>query len=264
MLFRSRVELDESLVTGEADAVSRSAGDGVRSGTAVVSGTARYVAEKVGIDTFANRLLAEAREMSDDQTPLQHEIARTIWGIAGLVVGVAVLVALAALPAGGLRSSATLEAAAVLVTLVPQGLAIMVTVTYAAGALRVTHLGALVQRRNAVESMSRVDTLCIDKTGTLTTQRIAFASAESIAPTADAGGLPALEILLGAMANSTMAPNRTSEALATAHPGATLPVADEVPFSSERRWSALRFADADPARATGLTDRKSTRLNSSH
>ena len=195
-------------------------------------------------------------DLGDEHGGLRHQLSPgSRWrpfvlfggGVAGLVVGVAVLVALAALPAGGLRSSATLEAAAVLVTLVPQGLAIMVTVTYAAGALRVTHLGALVQRRNAVESMSRVDTLCIDKTGTLTTQRIAFASAESIAPTADAGGLPALEILLGAMANSTMAPNRTSEALATAHPGATLPVADEVPFSSERRWSALRFADSDPA-----------------
>jgi cation-transporting ATPase E len=245
-----RAELDESLLTGEADPVVKVAGDAVLSGSAVVSGTLVYEVERVGADSFANRLLAEAKKLGDERTPLQREIAATIWAVAGLVLVTSIPVALAlmALP-GGFDSKETLTAAAVLVTLVPQGLAIMITVTYAAGALRITRLGALVQRQNAVESMARVDTLCVDKTGTLTTQRIAFAAAEP-APGGDPAALPAI---LGALAASTSAPNRTTDAMAAAHPATALPVADEVPFASERRWSGLRFGDASGAAAVDVT-----------
>ena len=84
----------------------------------------------------------------------------------------------------------TVFAAAVLVTLVPQGLALMLTVTYAAAALRISRLGALAQRQSAIEAISRVDTFLTDKTGTLTTQRIAFGSIEPVGGIDDG---PALE-----------------------------------------------------------------------
>ncbi len=239
-----RAEVDESLLSGESDPVGKVAGDPALSGSAVVSGTLVIEVERVGAASFANRLLAEARRLGDERTPLQREIAATIWAVAGLVLVAALPVAFAlhALP-GGFDSRETLAAAAVLVTLVPQGLAIMVTVTYAAGALRITRLGALVQRQNAVESMARVDTLCVDKTGTLTTQRIALHLVESIGDADPA----TLDAVLAAIAGSTRAPNRTTEALAAARPGPALPVADEVPFASERRWSALRFGEAPGA-----------------
>ncbi len=236
-----RAEVDESLLTGESDAVGKVAGDGVLSGSAVVSGTLVFEVERVGADSFANKLLAEAKKLGDERTPLQREIAATIWAVAALVAvtTVPVAIALAALP-GGFDSKETLTAAAVLVTLVPQGLAIMITVTYAAGALRITRLGALVQRQNAVESMARVDTLCVDKTGTLTTQAITFHVAEPV-DGVDPGGLAAL---LGTLAASTTAPNRTTEAMRAAHPGTAAPIADEIPFASERRWSGMRLDDA--------------------
>jgi cation-transporting ATPase E len=240
VVAEGRSEVDESLLTGESDPITKVAGDAVLSGSAVVSGTLVYEVERVGADSFANRLLAEAKRLGNERTPLQREIAATIWIVAGLVLvtSLPVAFAFAELP-GGFDSKDTLAAAAVLVTLVPQGLAIMITVTYAAGALRITRLGALVQRQNAVESMARVDTLCVDKTGTLTTQRISFHLAEPVA-----GGDPELLAgILGALAASTSAPNRTTEALASAHPGIALAVDDEIPFASERRWSALRFAD---------------------
>ncbi len=239
-----RAEVDESLLTGESDAVGKAAGDAVLSGSAVVSGTLVFEVERVGADSFANKLLAEAKKLGDERTPLQREIAATIWAVAGLVLLAAVPVALAlAILPTGFDSKETLTAAAVLVTLVPQGLAIMITVTYAAGALRITRLGALVQRQNAVESMARVDTLCVDKTGTLTTQRISFHLAEPVGA-ADPG---ALDSLLGILAASTTAPNRTTEAMRAAHPGPPAPVDDEIPFASERRWSGLRFGDAPGA-----------------
>lgn len=243
-----RVELDEALLTGESDPIMRTRGDAVRSGTSVVAGEARYVATRVGAETTANRLIARSRLAPDRQTPLQREVARTIWIIAGLVVVTALIVVVAAVfadrVAGGGSSivghQETVEAAAVLVSLVPQGLAIMLTVTYAAGALRISRLGALVQRLRAVESMSRVDTLCIDKTGTLTTQRLSFTSLEALAPGDDHRA--ELDALIGSMAASFTSPDRTTVAVASALPARTRPLDDEVPFSSERRWSGLRFA----------------------
>jgi cation-transporting ATPase E len=240
LVGEGRVELDESLLTGESDPVQKQAGDPVMSGSAILSGTAVFEVESVGAASLANRLLAEAKRVGDERTPLQREIAATIWALAGLVLVTMVPVALglAALP-GGVGSTQTLIAVAVLVTLVPQGLAIMVTVTYAAGALRISHLGALVQRQNAVESMARVDTLCMDKTGTLTTQRIWYAGAEVL------GGHHAADVAasLGTLAASTTAPNKTTEAIGAANPGLARPVEDEIAFASERRWSGLRFAD---------------------
>ena len=240
LVGEGRVELDESLLTGESDPVSKQAGDPVLSGSAIISGTAVFEVASVGAASFANRLLAEAKRLGDEHTPLQHEVAVTIWAIAGLVLvaAVPVALALAALP-GGFGSTQTLTAAAVLVTLVPQGLAIMVTVTYAAGALRISHLGALVQRQNAIESMARVDTLCMDKTGTLTTQRIWFAGAEVL----DGHAASDVAATLGTLAASTTARNRTTEAIGAANPGLALPVADEIAFASERRWSGLRLAE---------------------
>ena len=237
-----RVELDESLLTGELDAASKVAGDPVLAGSAVISGTAVFEVTSVGAASFANRLLAEARRVGDERTPLQREVAATIWVVAGLVLlaVIPVAIAMAALP-GGFGSTQMLTAAAVLVTLVPQGLAIMVTVTYATGALRISHLGALVQRQTAVESMARVDTLCIDKTGTLTTQRTWYAGADLLGDL-DAGDVTAV---LGSMAASTSATNRTTEAISAACPGPARPVTDEIPFASERRWSGLRFADGE-------------------
>ena len=235
-----RVELDEALLTGESDAVARGAGEPVSAGTSVLAGTARYVATRVGADTTANRLIARSRTAEDRQTPLQRQVARTIWVVAGLVLATGLLVFVTRPELGADTDRASLEAAAVLVTLVPQGLAIMLTVTYAAGALRISRLGALVQRQRAVESMSRVDTLCIDKTGTLTTQAIRF---HAVVPLRDGDDAQTLEATLGAMAASAAASDRTTRAIAAALPATPRSLAAEVPFASDRRWSGLRFAD---------------------
>ncbi len=105
--------------------------------------------------------------------------------------------------------------------------------------------GALIQEANAVESLSNVDILCTDKTGTLTTNVIRLHDLEPLAAPRDE-----LERLLTAYAASTAVPNRTIEALAAGLPGRALPVSDEAPFSSARKWSGLAFADGDLPYAT--------------
>src|SRR4051794_31905995 len=173
--------LDESALTGESRAIDKTAGDKVQSGSAVLSGVARYEVEAVGADTFANRILAQAKGHRDVRTPLQSDIARAFVAVAVLIVASGLVVALSFEASAVDAAHETVFAAAVLVTLVPQGLALMLTVTYAAAALRMSRLGALAQRQSAIEAISRIDTFCSDKTGTLTTQRITFGSIEPVA-----------------------------------------------------------------------------------
>ena len=172
--------IDESALTGESHAIDKAVGDKVMSGSAVLSGTARYEVEAVGAETFANRILAQAKGHRDVRTPLQSDIARAFVAVAVLIVLSGLVVVLSFQATGADAAHDTVFAAAVLVTLVPQGLALMLTVTYGAAAVRISRLGALAQRQSAIEAMSRIDTFCSDKTGTLTTQRIEFGAVEPI------------------------------------------------------------------------------------
>jgi cation-transporting P-type ATPase E len=247
LVGEGRALVDESALTGESDAIEKGPGDRVLSGSAVLSGTARYEVEAVGAKTFANRILSEAKGRRDVRTPLQNDIARAFVAVAVLIVLSSVIVVLALRAAPGDSTRDAVLAAAVLVTLVPQGLALMLTVTYAAAAVRISRLGALAQRQSAIEAMSRIDTFCTDKTGTLTTQRIEFGEVEPLGQGLDQASLGSL---LAALAASTTAPNNTTVALRSAFPGSPVHVAEETPFSSALRWSAIRF---DAAGVPGAT-----------
>lgn len=128
------------------------------------------------------------------------------------------------------------QTTAVLSGLVPYGLFFLVAVAYAVGAAKSAGRGALVQRVNAVESVSHMDVLCTDKTGTLKTGRLTLAAVRPV------GSLDAraVEHLVSSMARSAAVANLTTSALAGALPGTLWEVRDEIPFSSSLRWSALR------------------------
>jgi len=232
------MEVDESLLTGEADRIAKQPGDEVLSGSVCVSGSATYVATRVGAASFANRLTSAARAYREELTPIQRDVDRVMRAMS-------VLVALAAIPVvvgivlrtGGLEPVESARAAAVLVALVPQGLIVMVTVTYALAIVRLAGGKALIQRSSAVESMSRVNVLCLDKTGTLTTPLIELARVEAFVPEAELR--PALGDFL---ATATLA-TRSADALRVAYPGTRREIEQEVAFSSELRWSGLGFGD---------------------
>jgi cation-transporting P-type ATPase E len=233
----SRASIDESALTGESEPIEKRPGDLVLSGSALLGGRARYEVTAVGADTFANRILGQAKGHRDVRTPLQSDIARAFAAVAVLIGLTAVIVGIALATQASEVSRDAIFAAAVLVTLVPQGLALMLTVTYAAAAVRISRLGALAQRQSAIEAMSRIDTFCTDKTGTLTTQQIRFSEIEPIGTATDRRRL---DRIVAAVANSGSAPNATSTALAVAFPGSAVAVVEEVAFSSALRWSGLR------------------------
>ncbi len=237
------LEVDESLLTGESDHVVRRIGDSVHSGSFCITGKATIEVTQVGANSYANQLTARARDFRLHMTPLQTDVN---FIIRLLVLLTAVLGGLLALNAirNDVSFVESVQVSAVVVALVPQGLFFMVTVSYALAVMRMANTGALIQRANAVESMSNVNVLCLDKTGTLTSNRIQFHDLAPIGINCDQ-----LSEWVGIFAASSRATNRTSEALAAAFQHPPLPTIDEIPFSSERKWSAVSF---DSSNGSGL------------
>ncbi len=234
-----KMDVDESLLTGESDLIAKQKGAQVFSGSFCVNGTALYEATKVGLDSFANKLTLQAKQFRIIRTPLQQDInlvVRLLLFIA-VVIGVLFAVAYAIETVSAVQS---VQSAAVIAGLVPAGLILMTTTSYAMGAIRMSGKGALIQQANAVESLSNVDVLCLDKTGTLTANRIHVHALHPLTVAEEE-----LEAIFGDMARSAKGGNRTSEAIAKGCRGKIRPVVDEISFSSARKWSALVFDDGE-------------------
>src|SRR3954471_9467370 len=245
------MEVDESQLTGESDLVRKQAGDDLFSGSFCVTGGARFEARQVGGDSFANQVTAGARAERRVLTPLQREIN----GMIRLTLLVAAfLMVVLTISAVAWRDPFVelVQRLVVVIGLVPQGLLLAIVVAYALGAMRVAGQGALVQQTNAIESLSNVDTFCLDKTGTLTTNRLQVHDVHPFDISRDD-----LQRRLSDFVASATTSNKTSEAIMQALPGQKQSVIDEVPFSSARKWSALVFDGQEegiPANPTAATD----------
>ena len=262
-VLEGRLDVDESLLTGESEPVAKQTGDQVFSGSFCVTGSGRYVTRVVGAESQANQMTAGARAFRQEKTPLQRDIdlvvrimvlivvmigGPVVIDLAVRVLDVVVRLANESLNSAldhaysGYSAKETVRAAAVVVAIVPQGLALMIVVTYAAAAIRLIGHKALVQQTNAIESLSHVDLLCLDKTGTLTTNRLTLVELHPIGI-----GEEEMGRRLGEMAASMSDRNRTADAIATAYPGEKREAADEIAFSSARKWSALAIAQGEAA-----------------
>ncbi len=236
-----QMEVDESLLTGESELIPKKAGDPVYSGSFCVTGTTYYEAQKVGTDSFANQLIAGARAFRQIKTPLKREIDLIIRILVIMVTPLGILLAISFV----IRNIPVVESvrmAAVIVALVPQGLFFMTTIAYAMGVVRVANKGALIQQINAVESTSHVNLLCLDKTGTLTTNRIKLHEMWPVGNTLE-GNKVKLSRILGDYATNMPDGNRTIEAIKEVLKGQPYHVEEKVSFSSEHKWSALSFND---------------------
>ncbi|MCD2443089.1 cation-translocating P-type ATPase [Agromyces sp. SYSU K20354] len=255
----ARLQLDESMLTGESDAVDKAPGDDVLSGSVVIAGEGEAIVVRVGAESFANRLAAEAKKFSLVASELRSSIDKVLRVVAWIVGPIALLVFNAqmfvfggweqALESGDWRQAAVNTIAA-LVAMIPLGLVLMTSITFAVGAVKLARQQVLVQELAAVEGLARVDLICLDKTGTLTEGTIAF-DAEHRLGTSAADGRPeggGWRKVLGWYGSEPDA-NATARCLAEAYDSApaAAPVA-RIPFSSARKWSAVAFAeDTDAA-----------------
>lgn len=231
------LELDESILTGESRAVRREPGEHVRSGSFAVEGAGSYSVEAVGDASYAQKLAGEAREFRHPRSPLEIAVNHLLYGLVALMVplGLMLLVVLTKGPSSTREAITT--AVAGIVTLVPEGLILLMSVTFAAAALQLSRRGALAQQLNAIESLASVDLICLDKTGTLTEPGLRVVSLQA------AKGIDPERLREDIARFAASSPSKNATLLALAGNARAEEPDEAVPFSSSRRWSALRLRD---------------------
>ncbi len=238
--------LDESMLTGEADGIPKRAGERVLSGSFCVSGSGYYEVDAVREQSYAGKLAGEARSFRHPPSPLQEEVNRVIIASTYVMLPLAAILFLSLnVRSVGLEEAAQ-TATAGLVTLIPEGLVLLMSVTFAVAAVRLARRNTLVQQMSATESLAAVDTICVDKTGTLTAGELRLVGVE-FADGVDAG---AAELALARFAASAGDRNRTLETIATRFPGEAGRVRAEVPFSSRWKWSGVAISDGAAGNST--------------
>ncbi|CAN5157335.1 HAD-IC family P-type ATPase [soil metagenome] len=247
VLHCRNLEIDESIITGEADPVIVAPGREVLSGSTVVAGTGTVRVVRVGADSFANTITADARRFSLVDSELRNGIMRVIRLITWALLPLAAIAVngqvqavggwQVAIETGSWRQ-ATIAAIASVIAMVPQGLVFMTSVAFAVGAVTLSRHQVLVQELPAVEGLARVDMLCLDKTGTITEGSVQLDEALF----ADGADPAAATEVLGWFADDPNG-NAMSRALRPRFGDGTPPANTlEVAFSSRRKWSAVGFA----------------------
>ncbi len=232
--------MDESLLTGESDGIQKADGDRVLSGSFCVSGSGHYVVDAVREESYAGRIAGEAKTFRHPPSPLQEEVNRVIIASTYVMLPLALVLIVSLKVRNTPLEEAAQTATAGLVTLIPEGLVLLMSVTFAVAAVRLARRNTLVQQMSATESLASVDTICVDKTGTLTAGELRFAAVEYADGVDPKSGAAAL----GRFAASAGDRNKTLETIAEQFPGKAGTVSGEVPFSSEWKWSGVSIDGA--------------------
>lgn len=249
LLAAQNLEINESLLTGEAEPIAKSRGELVLSGSFIVAGSGCLQTVQIGEASYARRVALAARKFTLSQSQLRRDINDILRYVTWALIPTAILLFITQLlfsPAGA--RDAAVSSIAGIVGMVPEGLVLLTSTVMAVAVVRLAGYGALVQELAAVELLARVDVICADKTGTLTEGR---STLEEIVPArvaADHSPAPLsanVRDVLGAFAHDETSPTASSIALRDACPRPTAAewnVVGSVPFSSTRKWSALTFA----------------------
>jgi cation-transporting ATPase E len=240
VLVAGSVQVDESLLTGEADPVHKETGDSVLSGSFVVAGSMTMEITAVGDDSYAQHLAAEAKEFTLAKSELMGGIDEILRVVTWLLIPIGGLLLWSQLQTDHSVASAMVSTVAGIVGMVPQGLVLLVSMAMAVAVIRLGKRRALVQELPAVETLARVDIVCVDKTGTLTTGLIRHRETVAL----DGKDPEGFAEALAALAVADPYPNPTMFGIAEAYPHDPDWTVDRfVPFSSSKKFSAAGFAD---------------------
>jgi cation-transporting ATPase E len=232
------LEVDESLLSGESEPRTKHAGDEVLSGSFVSAGSGWARAIRVGADAYAADLARQARRFTLVRSDLRAGVDRILQIVTWVMAPVAVLLVSTQLVNNPNLSDAIRGSVAGVGSMVPEGLVLLSSVAMAVGVLRLGRRRVLVQELAAVETLARVDVVCLDKTGTLTQGVMTVTATDVLDPDAPVAAA------LGALAAVDPSPNATLVAVASAYPAPDgWDHETVVPFSSARKWSAASFGD---------------------
>ncbi|MBV9088461.1 MAG: cation-translocating P-type ATPase [Mycobacteriaceae bacterium] len=240
VIEQANLEVDESLLTGEADAIAKVSDDQVMSGSFVVAGSGAYRATRVGRQAYAARLADEAAKFTLVKSELRTGINEILRFITYLLIPAGLLIIYTQLftTHAGWRES-VLRTVGALVPMVPEGLVLMTSIAFAVGVIRLGRRQCLVQELPAIEGLARVDVVCADKTGTLTENGMRLYDTK---PVSDHDAGHDMSRVLASLAADDARPNASMRAIAEAYddpPGWT--VAAVAPFKSATKWSGVSY-----------------------
>ncbi|WAL73336.1 HAD-IC family P-type ATPase [Kitasatospora sp. YST-16] len=243
------LEVDESLLTGEPDPVHKRPGDHVMSGSFVVAGAGAFTATKVGREAYAAKLAEEASRFTLVKSELRTGIDQILRFITYLLVPTAIGLVISQLAVQRNDwKEAVRRMVAGIVPMVPEGLVLLTSVAFAIGVIRLGRKQCLVQELPAIEGLARVDTVCLDKTGTLTEGGMDLVD---LRPLADPARTPqadkaVLAEALGAIGAADTRPNPSMQAVIDAYgppPEGRWRLLEAIPFSSARKWSGVQLLE---------------------
>ncbi|MCX4233592.1 HAD-IC family P-type ATPase [Streptomyces sp. NPDC020707] len=239
------LEIDESLLTGEADPVVKRPGDPVMSGSFVVAGGGAFTATKVGREAYAAQLAEEASRFTLVHSELRTGISTILKYVTWMLIPAAIGLAVTQLVSkdNDFKDSIA-RAVGGIVPMVPEGLVLLTSVAFAIGVVRLGRKQCLVQELPAIEGLARVDTVCLDKTGTLTEGGM---DVTELRPLGDLDGDEAyVREVLGALGASDPRPNASLQAIVDAYPDSgNWRREGALPFSSARKYSGASFDEGE-------------------
>ncbi|MFE6976291.1 cation-translocating P-type ATPase [Streptomyces sp. NPDC057682] len=239
------LEIDESLLTGEADPVLKRAGDPVMSGSFVVAGGGAFAATKVGREAYAAQLAEEASRFTLVQSELRSGISTILKYVTWMMIPTAIglIISQLVVKDNNIKDSIARTVGGI-VPMIPEGLVLLTSVAFAIGVVRLGRKQCLVQELPAIEGLARVDVVCLDKTGTLTEGGMDVTEVRPLNGTEE----PYLRRVLGALGSSDPRPNASLQAIVDAYPAdpdRPWTVTDTLPFSSARKYSGASFDEGD-------------------
>lgn len=261
VVLEGEMEVNESLLTGESDAIFKQKGDSLLSGSYVVSGKCLAKVEKVGKDNFASHITSETKKYKRAQSELVDSMKKVtrMTSFAIIPIGVLLFVEAYFMRHAGEFDSVVTTAAALL-GMLPKGLMLLITISLATGVIKLAKKKVLVQDLYSVETLAHVDTLCLDKTGTITEGRMRVSDLWVINDKVLKFPLKDVMSAFGLQMNDN---NATFLALKDYFKeNVTFEVLDKVAFSSERKWSSISFKEVGtvvvgaPERLIERTDEK--------
>ncbi|MFI8812732.1 MULTISPECIES: HAD-IC family P-type ATPase [unclassified Streptomyces] len=237
------LEIDESLLTGEADPVIKRYGDPVMSGSFVVAGGGAFTATKVGREAYAAQLAEEASRFTLVHSELRSGISTILKYVTWMMVPTAIglIISQLVVKDNNFKESVARTVGGI-VPMIPEGLVLLTSVAFAIGVVRLGRKQCLVQELPAIEGLARVDVVCLDKTGTLTEGGMDVTEVRPLNGSDEAY----VSRVLGALGASDPRPNASLKAIADAYPdGGGWAVTDTLPFSSARKYSGAAFDEGD-------------------
>ncbi|MEU2586115.1 HAD-IC family P-type ATPase [Streptomyces avermitilis] len=244
------LEIDESLLTGEADPVVKHAGDTVMSGSFVVAGGGAFKATKVGREAYAAQLAEEASRFTLVHSELRTGISTILKYVTWMMVPTAIGLVISQLVVkqNDFKDSVARTVGGI-VPMVPEGLVLLTSVAFAIGVIRLGRRNVLVQELPAIEGLARVDTVCLDKTGTLTEGGMDVMELRPL------GGADETYVrkVLGALGESDPRPNASLQAIINAYQDSDdWRCTESLPFSSARKYSGASFSEDNGESSTWL------------